>query len=335
MLIRYIGGFPPPYGGVTVKNQLIYDTIKQHIPIKKLKKIRWLPKYLYEIIEILLSLLPNQRLLIGISASNGKSKIYTKILYTFAKKNMKNSLYFMMGGTEALRIASSKKEIEMYKNFKMIYVETKTMLCQLKEAGMQNVEYFPNCRKRPSSKEPVYTVEGRLKCLFFSRVQTMKGTDIILQTAKLCPSVEFYFYGEIDEDYKNVFLNSVNTCDNVHYNGVFTGRGMELYQELSQYDVLLLPTKWKTEGVPGVVVECKMVGVPAILSDISYNRDLVEREAGYILKNNDSAELCDIIQRLDKDREALINMKKAAYQSASLYDIDTYIRNIEIKINGR
>lgn len=36
MSVIYLGQFPPPYGGVTVKNALLYDALSERVQIEKL-----------------------------------------------------------------------------------------------------------------------------------------------------------------------------------------------------------------------------------------------------------------------------------------------------------
>lgn len=328
MVVRHIGRFPPPYGGVSIKNKLLYDTISQYVPVKKLKQRRWMSKRIYEVLEILSSFLPNQKLIIGISASTGKSKKYTQLLYLLARNNMKRSLYFMMGGTEASRIAENDNEISLYGNYKVIYVETISMLRKMRDVGMSNIELFPNCRKKPGYEIIEDVSQEKLKCVFFSNIHPMKGVDTIIETASECPNIDFYFYGEIDSKYMDDFLGQINGYSNCTYMGVFKGKGDSLYKELSKYDVLLLPTRYKTEGVPGVVVESKMAGIPSILSDVSHNRDLIEGEDGWILNSNSASELIEILNTISQDRSLLNNMKSAALASASNYDIQTYTNKI-------
>lgn len=328
MIVRHIGGFPPPYGGVSIKNKLIYETISQYVPVKKIKRRRWMNKRIYEVLEILSSFLPNQKLIIGISASTGKSKKYTQLLYLLARNNMKRSLYFMMGGTEASRIAQNDNEIRLYGNYKVIYVETISMLRKMRDVGMTNIELFPNCRKKPDYEIIANVSQEKLKCVFFSKLHPMKGVDTIIEAASACPNIEFYFYGEIDSKYMDDFLHQINGYSNCAYMGVFKGKGDSLYKELSKYDILLLPTKYKTEGVPGVVVESKMAGIPSILSDVSHNRDLIEGEDGWILNSNTTSELIEVLNTISRDRSLLYHMKSAALASASNYDIQTYTNKI-------
>ena len=43
MNIRYIGMFPPPYGGVTIKNKLIFECISENHKVVTLRKPAWMP----------------------------------------------------------------------------------------------------------------------------------------------------------------------------------------------------------------------------------------------------------------------------------------------------
>ena len=38
MKIRYIGNFPPPYGGVTIKNKLLFDTLSHNCAVQIVDK---------------------------------------------------------------------------------------------------------------------------------------------------------------------------------------------------------------------------------------------------------------------------------------------------------
>ena len=62
------------------------------------------------------------------------------------------------------------------------------------------------------------------------------------------------FYGPIESKFDGVFKRTVSELENVHYMGIFKGSDEEKYKELRKYDVLLLPTRWKNEGVPGILV---------------------------------------------------------------------------------
>lgn len=330
MRVRYIGSFPPPYGGVTNKNQLLYRTLSERTAISRLKESRFISGKLYQAVNILLAMLPGQILIIGISSKSGKSRTLTKLLYQFNRKTMERSLYFMMGGTEANRIAENADEIEWYRHYKKVYAETESMVSILNDAGLNNAEYFPNCREK-YLKSPVWDVEQgkRLQCVFFSLIERQKGIDLIIEAAKATPNVDYYFYGAINPKDEVYFKKMVEEAENLFYKGVFVGNNEETYEELRKYDVLLFPTRWKTEGVPGIIVEAKMAGIAAIVSSKSYNAELVKDDVeGIVLKENTTEALSEAVERIDMDRALLERLKKNSYISSAEYWIENYTDNI-------
>ncbi len=330
MTIRYIGNFPPPYGGVTVKNKLLYDGLSEKVKIRHFDKPDFLPQNIYQFIVVLQALLPGQQLIIGLSSRGEKSRILTRLLFIFNRRTMRRSLYFMMGGTEADRIASNEKEQKWYRNYRRIYVETKSMAARLRQAGLKNVTVYPNCRRRPDRDESItYNPNRKMRCVYFSRIEKEKGVDYILDAAKSLPDIIFGMYGEIDPDYEKEFRSRIDNLDNVIYHGIFKKTGEGLYHELRKYDVMLFLTKWHTEGIPGVIVEAKMAGLPCIVSNMSHNSELIEDgEDGIVLKHNSSEELIEVLSRLDKDRGLLEKLKEGSLRSAERFYFDRYEENI-------
>lgn len=169
-----------------------------------------------------------------------------------------------------------------------------------------------------------------LRCVFFSQIQPEKGADLVLEAARMLPHVEFSFYGDIVDDYKDIFMSRVNAQQNVSYYGVFKGSIDAVYGELSKYDVLLFPTKWDIEGVPGILVEGKIAGLAEIVSNKSYNAELVRNGIeGIVLGDNSAADLAAAIQQLDENRKALSTLKAGSRSSAEQYFIENYISAIK------
>lgn len=331
---RYIGSFPPPYGGVTIKNQLLYSEITKRIPVSRLSKQAWMPNKVFQILNMGLGLLPKQHLIIGVSAAGGTSLLLTKLLYRFAPANMRKSIYFMMGGTEAKRIADNPKEIEMYRCYKAIFVEMPSMVNSLKDSGVDNAFLYPNCRMKPEKiLTPVLADSERLRCVFFSLIQPMKGCDLLLKVAEQMPEIDFYFYGHIDSEYSEEFLKTEATLSNVYYKGVFSGTSAETYDELRKYDLMLFPSKYKTEGVPGIIVEAKIAGIPVIASDVSYNRELIEHEIdGWILKENTVHEIINTLAALNSNRNMIQQLSRGALLHAGDWYIESYLSAICSKL---
>lgn len=327
--IRYIGNFPPPYGGVTVKNQLLYnELLRSGVEVCKLNRIGKISSRIYKILTLILAIVSKKPLVVGVSAAGGTSWHLTRLLYLFNRKIMSQSIYFMMGGTESKRIAESELKKKIFSKYKKIYVETDGMRQDLLAVGMSNVQIYPNARKKP---EVIFNVgkHGKLKMVFFSLICPQKGVDIILESAVKLPNVSFDFYGPIEDEYHQEFISRIDELSNAFYNGVFIGSSEAVYKELNKYDVLLFPTKYDTEGVPGILVESKISAITAIASDKSYNADLIKNEKeGLVIKDVSAASLTESIIRLDKDRYLLNDLKQGAEESAKAFYIETYMNDI-------
>lgn len=317
--VRYIGSFPPPFGGVTVKNDLLFNRLSEYYNVKRIKTNRRIAQFFW----LIGSVFCHCPMIVGVSSTTGKTLLLTKLLFYFNRRTMKKTLYFMMGGVEANRISSSKKEILMYSSYKKIYVELEGMKTTVTNAGLTNVDIYPNCREPKYFKKKEHT---GFRCVFFSQISIMKGADLILLVARRHPEILFDFYGEIEQEYKAVFDEEINKLVNVNYCGVIDSRNTNVYQILSDYDILLFPTRWKTEGVPGILVEAKIAGVPVIASNVSYNSKIVEQDVdGLIIKDDSEEELDKAIKKLYDRKDLLLHLSRGALNNSKRYMIDTYI----------
>lgn len=329
MSIVYMGAFPPGYGGVTIKNQNLYTALEKGIPIKKVDFNRVKRKDIKEAGRLVFHLLnPRNRFVVGVSGKITRKR-FTQVLYYLNRKAMRNSIIMIMGGTASHDMSVDPEYRKCAMGYKKIYVETQSMKAEMDAAGFENVDIYPNGRFRPQKAVELKTADKKLRCVFFSQVQPEKGADLVLEAARMLPNVDFSFYGNIVDDYKDIFMNRVNAQQNVSYYGVFKGSFDAVYGELSKYDVLLFPTKWDIEGVPGILVEGKIAGLAEIVSNKSYNAELVQDGVeGVVIAENTGNCLAAAIQQLAEDRDFLNSMKKGSRESSERYYIENYIESI-------
>ena len=172
-----------------------------------------------------------------------------------------------------------------------------------------------------------------MSSVFFSLISPDKGVDIALGAAKLLPEVDFHFYGRLESDYEDCFCSQVENLSNVHYHGVFDSVTGDVLGEINKYDVHIFPTLCPNEGVPGVIAETKLAGVPTIASDRSYNRELVRDGVDGVLTHEDTAgELARILGSLAAAPMNLDRMKEAALVSSERYDIERYLDIFECEL---
>ncbi len=341
MPLYYIGAFPPSYGGVTVKNSILYKAISER---KKIEKVdlnlikKGSIKEAFRLIHAITG--RNNKLVVGISGRKTRKR-FCAFLYHLNKRCMRESVLVVMGGTATKDMAADKKYKGYVKEYRKVLVETHGMLEDLMNAGIANGGIYPNCRLRPASfvyslKDYINSVQDApLRCVFFSQICDEKGVTTIIDTAKRLPDVEFAFYGSVDASYKEYFFTEEQGQDNVLYKGVFSGRGDEVYRELAKYHILLFPTKWKIEGVPGILVEAKITGLPCIVSNESYNAELIENDIdGFVLEENTEEKLEAAIRKLNSNRSLLYNMSDNSNRSAEYYYVDNNIDTIVNEINS-
>lgn len=331
MSLVYIGAFPPGYGGVTVKNLNLYTAIKRHTEIDKIDLSIIKRGNVKDAFRLILSLLDcRNRFVIGVSGRKTRKR-FCGLLYLVNRRSMRRSILIVMGGTASRDMANDKQYQKYVRCYQTIYVETKGMLDELSAAGLENGAIYPNCRFKPDKFRISVTSninsEMPLKCVFFSFIQEEKGVDIILKAAQKLPEIGFYFYGSIDSKFEDTFKNEIDRLDNITYKGIFTGADDERYTVLSKYDILLLPTRWEAEGVPGIIVESRIAGLVPIVSDHNFNNELVkDGEDGILLRDKtDPDELANSIMRLCSNRSLYDRLRQNSLKRAEDYYIENYV----------
>jgi glycosyltransferase involved in cell wall biosynthesis len=331
----YLGGFPPPYGGVTIKNKLIYDELVKNIDISHSRFFNQ-KSPLKKFFGLVKEMLGNNNVFV-IGLSNGSLIKFTRIVKLINKKMMRQSIVMVMGGTLHRIINDNLELVQYFSLYKMIYVETESMKSSLNNSGLYNVSIFPNCRQRVTgitNYSRNYDSDGKLRCVYFSLISRDKGADIVIEAADILEkenaNYKIDFYGHIDDSYESEFKQLINYNSNVDYKGVFKPSAQKnVYCKLMEYDVLLFPTRWKNEGVPGVLVESKLAGVPAIVSNINYNSEIIEHGInGAVLEDNSPGDLAESIKTLCSNQEMLKQFKNEAKESSEKFIIDNYITEL-------
>lgn len=323
--IVYIGRFTPATGGVTAKNSAIFAALDKKIDIQKIDLTAIKKGNVKVLILTLLALFRRSGKLV-IGTAGQMRRVLSHVLYIFNRKVMRNSVLVVMGGQFSGIILKDKSYEKWVREYKTVLVETERMKRDLNSIGMTNVDIFPNCRKKPESEIAVRPRDGRLKCVCFSMIYPEKGIDTALEAAKALPGVDFDFWGDINPDYKDEFLNGVEALPNCRYNGIYKVDGENVYHMLNSYDLLLFPTRMAGEGVPGTLIEAKIAALPAAVTDIAHNAELVEDGvSGLVLKENSVGGLVEAIKAVDKDDALLAKLKNGAKKSGENFYFEAYI----------
>lgn len=331
----FICELPPPYGGVTVKNKLLYELISESgnikiIDLMECKRSIWKAPYI--LFRCIKEWIYAENIIYGIGTSE-RLKFLLQMQKIIRKSFPKTSVIAMGGIFDKSVLQDKFLKIECRK-LKGIWVETDGMKKNLVSNKFENVYIFPNPKSGRGCCSPQKVQEkDKLKVLYFSQISREKGVIDIFNTIDLLE--EFYgrkqeftfdFYGHIVENFKDEFSIFIEKHDCIKYHGVFDATKNSLYKKLNEYDVLLFPTHWNTEGVPGILVESKMSGLAVIASQKSYNEEIVREECneGIIIKDNYSVEMAKALIKMKDSPEWLTTLKENSFYSRKRFELEKF-----------
>jgi glycosyltransferase involved in cell wall biosynthesis len=338
-----VGPMPPPNGGATVLfehlvNYLcIQDYIivtvdtspaiagaQQSIVSKFLSRFWRLFKVVY---LILLNLKQSDILFLNVSKSGFAfflplglvlCKVFSKKLvvrkfggdfYDEMLSRGKKSLTFRFLGYADKVFFETKRELELYKTL----------------SNKCNVSWFPNCREFSSELcQSEITEEAVLKVVFVGEVKEDKGIEILLDADLNDLSVQVDVYGPLC---KGVDETSFGRNSKVFYRGVLSRDVIN--QTLSKYDCLILPTFYKGEGYPGVILEAFGAGLAVITTEWNAIPELIEDgQNGILLPVKDSLAIRNAFSRLLDSPLLLSDMKSKAFLCIEYYEVNSVHRRV-------
>lgn len=332
--IVFIGELPPPYGGVAVKDKLVYQEVYRELGTEMIDLVeckRQPLKIPVIFLKIVIRMVKRKKIIIGVGTLK-RRKILLQMQKLFGgKDSLKNIVLLGMGGRIHEVDAEDTRMRQLMQKIGSVWVETEGMISRMKALGIEQTFLFPNCRTDEGSIPPIDCKSRNLKLVYFSRICPEKGVDTIINTVKNLPKdCTLDFYGEIADEFRDTFDAFLIDNPNVNYHGVFDSTKGNVYKELNQYDVMLLPSRWKGEGVPGALVESKMAGITAIVSNWNFNSEvIIDGKEGIVLENGSEDELQEAISGLCANRNIVMEMKMGAYLSRSRYDIASYKKQLQ------
>ena len=314
-----------PQAGDAIKNRLLLEWFRQgfrYVDYIDTQKWRKNPFILVKmLIRILFDKIDN----IVISASNESAY---RIICFLARLNKKDSrlFYFMIGGYTPIKIKQGVFKAEPFKKLERIIVEADKVKEFYKDVGLNNtfrVYNFKSTDYKANVSEPH---EGVFKFVFLSRLTELKGIFHILESARRLNAEGLQdrflvdFYGRIDEDIKDRFLKGVESIPNVSYKQFLDLRDESNYEILAQYDVMLFPTMYPTEGFPGAIADAAIAGLPVIAANWNYAKELVENPGcGFVFPVGDNDALTSLMAYSIDNRKELQGIREACVIQSKKY----------------
>lgn len=217
-------------------------------------------------------------------------KVIFPILYFLSKLFRFKIHYFVVGGWLVEFLQDKPRLAKMLDGISGIHCETNLMKGNLERTfGYKHVDVFPNFRINSFVPKKHHT-NGYLKLVFMARILKQKGLDTMfamgeeIKQRNLEDKITIDFYGPLmnwDDD-ETYFKNNLKKYEFMRYLGPLEPK--DIYTTLEKYDVLVLPTHFYTEGLPGSILDAYISGLPVVVTKWKHATEFVDDgKSGFIL----------------------------------------------------
>ena len=241
--------------------------------------------------------------------------------------------YIVIGGWLPEFLAKRKWLKKTLLKFNYIYVETSTMKRKLEANGFSNVIIMPNCKDLSvlslNQIRDNYTAPYRLCTL--SRVIDKKGIEDAINVVKTINEksnkivFQLDIYGPVADSYENRFAELKRNFPNyISYKGIVPFD--KTVEVLKDYFLLLFPTHYFTEGIPGTILDAYAAGVPVVYSRWVNCADLIadgKEGLGFEFDNYD--EFLKLMFRISENPSLIKEMKPNCLNAAMRFTTEKVI----------
>lgn len=204
---------------------------------------------------------------------NGRIFVVAVLFFIRLCKRKKVALY-VIGGSfdrQIARLMPLFRWLYVRELNKMDVVMAESLILKkgLDEVGLRNVEIVYNPRNDSGERWNISEADPK-RIVFVSRVTPTKGVADLIEAVELLnassqESILLDVYGDVDAGYEAEFVEKCkNSKGTIRYCGVLQPH--QVQQKLTRYRLLALPTFHFGEGLPGILVESGMAGIPILIT---------------------------------------------------------------------
>ncbi len=326
LVFGYFGYVTNQLDGQTVKTRAIYELLKDYSECE----VRYADTQAFRssknsIFKFLKDLFTCDKLVILPCLNN--LKFLFPPIYLISQILRFDIIHIGIGGWHKEYLSKWPVVRSMLKRIKINLFENTLTCKELNESfGFNNIGVIPNFRKGTYTK-PIKGAHNNLKLVFMARINIKKGLDTLselserIKKSDLNTSIILDLYGPFDSEEDRTYLNDnlVNKYTFVKYKGHLEPH--KITSTLSEYDIMLFPTHYYTEGFPGSVLDAFRAGLPVIATNWKHARQFIHNDKdGFIVDfNNPVPEIFAKLNLIQKDRTKLIQMQDTAFEECRKY----------------
>lgn len=319
----------PTSSGQVIKTRITVEAAKEKLGEENVQTvdsqggIKTVPRMLWQVLH----LFARCENIVMMPAYKGV-RFFTPVCALYQKFFHRKLHYIVIGGWLAGFLDEYPHLAVMLRKWNGIYVETSAMKAALEEKGFENVVVMPNYKPLHIVKpeEMKETAKEPYALCTFSRVMQEKGIEDAIDAVnavnrKAGETVyTLTIYGKVEHGYEQRFAELQQEFpEYIHYGGLIPYE--KSTEQIRECFALLFPTHlFKTEGVPGTIIDAYAAGVPVIASEWENFRDVVENgKTGIVYSAADTEALARILEECAQKPEMLNGMKQNCLQKAEEY----------------
>lgn len=324
------GGGSVPYHGASFKNRLMVKYLRQlHYEVEVIDTENWRKDFRI-LTTLAIRLMNPGNAAFVVSASRGSAYRFLRLLKLSGVKSPVH--YWVIGGRLAEDVESGRFRASFLRGLDSIIVETPRMKRKLTDLGFANVRVIPNFKELvdfpviPLSTGPVR------RFIFLSRIDREKGCPLIFSAARILEERGYAgrfavdFYGKTEKSYGAEFTRCVDGSGSVSYKGFLDMTDSSGYRVLAEYDAMLFPTMWESEGFAGTLIDSMVAGLPVIASDWMSVSEIVEDHVtGLLIPPGDADALARAMAEMIDGSHPLALMKQECLRRAPAYNVKTVL----------
>ena len=330
----HFGGNKKFFDGQTTKTKNLYEVLAEKYGENEIYVIdtyNW-RKNPFMLLKKCVTASKKSKNIIILPAHNGV-KVFVP-LFTRLKKIFNFSLFYDVIGGWLPSFVKDKKGLQKnLKKIDKIFVETNKMKKDLEKMDFDNIEKLVNFK----TIKPIKAENLKLKfnkpyhICTFSRVMKEKGIENIVNVVKKINKKEILYtldiYGPVDDKYRDDFEKLQSSFPNyIKYKGCIDSNVST--KIIQNYYLLIFPTRFKTEGIPGTIIDSYFSGVPVIATRWENVFDIVDdNKTGYIVDMYDDVQLEEkLLFCLDKKN--VVGLKENTLIKAQEFVADVAIEKL-------
>ena len=339
MLVCVIGNYGDSKTTVTdgqgVKTIELYNSLVERYGSKEVCKVNLHKKNTFILALLTLIALVRCKNLIVLVSVNGR-KVYIPFIVKLNKIFHRRIFHSLIGSTTHKTLNEYPNLIPVFQSLAGNWSETKTEKELLEKCGLNNVEIVKNFKNLSILKEEDIVYKEKIPFSFctFSRIEELKGIPNIVRAIKKLNSIYGYtvctldIYGYVMAHYEEGFEKLKDEFDDcINYRGIVDFK--KSVDVLNKYYMVVFPTLYYTEGIPGTIIDAFASGVPVLCSEWESCFDIMNQEVGITYKFGDDNALLDALKFAVENPNLIMSMKKACINEAKKYTKESVLDQID------